>query len=185
MALVPYVDESNAEPAAAEALDRVLKRRGFISMVNQVLANSPSALNAFDDFSRHINSESPLDKPLRELLILRITQLVGNKYEWRRHIPIALDAGVPQGDIEGLSFWRDLDLEDRQRAALALAEEVVAGWTITDGTKTAVTDAFEPNEVVELVLTTGWHLLVATLILTLGLIEDDEPVEPLVPFVSG
>jgi 4-carboxymuconolactone decarboxylase len=185
MALVPYVDESNAEPDAAEALERVFKRRGFISMVNQVLANSPSALDAFDGFSRHINSESPLDKPLRELLILRITQLVGNRYEWRRHIPIALDAGVPQAVIEGLSFWRELDLDDRQRSALALAEEVVAGWRITEETKTAVIDAFASNEVVELVLTTGWHLLVATLILTLGLVEDDDPVEPLVPFVTG
>jgi 4-carboxymuconolactone decarboxylase len=184
VALVPYVDVSNAEPAAAEALDRVLKRRGFISMVNQVLANSPSALNAFDGFSRHINSDSPLDKPLRELQILRITQLVGNLYEWRRHIPIALEAGVPQTHIEGLSYWRDLELDDRQQAALALAEEVVAGWKITDETKTAVTRAFAPDEVVELVLTTGWHLLVATLILTLGLIEDDEPVAPLVPFVA-
>jgi 4-carboxymuconolactone decarboxylase len=184
VALVPYIDESTAEPAAAEALDRVLQRRGFISMVNQVLANSPSALNAFDGFSRHINSDSPLDKPLRELLILRMTQLVGNAYEWRRHIPIALDAGVPQSYIEGLSYWRDLELDDRQRAALALAEEVVAGWKITGETKTAITDAFAPTEVVELVLTTGWHLLVATLILTLGLIEDDEPEPPLVPFVA-
>jgi alkylhydroperoxidase family enzyme len=184
MALVPYVDELNCDPAAAEALNRVLQRRGFISMVNKVLANSPGALDAFDNFSRHINSESPLDKPLRELLILRITQLVGNAYEWRRHIPIALEAGVAQRDIEGLSYWRDLDLGERQRAALALAEEVVAGWRVTDETRAALTEAFAPNEVVELVLTTGWHLLVATLILTLGLIEDDEPVAPLVPFVS-
>src|ERR1700722_9450858 len=124
MALVPYIEESDAAPAAAEALARVRERRGYVSMVNQVLANSPGALDAFDRFSRHINSESPLAKPLRELLILRITQLVGNAYEWRRHIPIALDAGVPQDLIERLAEWRELELDDRQRSALALAEEV-------------------------------------------------------------
>jgi 4-carboxymuconolactone decarboxylase len=187
MALVPYLQEDTAPEASAAALARVRERRGFTSMVNEVLANSPSALDAFDGFSRHVNSESPLDKPLRELLILRMNQLTGNAYEWRRHIPIALEAGVSQATIEGLASWRTLpDLDARAQAALQYAEETVHGWSLTDDTREKMVAAYPPGEVVELVITVGWHMLVSTMIISLGLMADDAGNEPpLVPFVHG
>jgi alkylhydroperoxidase family enzyme len=184
--LVPYLDETTAPAGAVEALARVRERRGYISMVNQVLANSPTALDAFDRFSRHINTESPLDKPLRELVILRMTQLLGNAYEWRRHIPIALASGITQAQVEAVAAWRASDgFDERQRLALGLAEEIVDSGGVSTTTGEALTAVFAPAEVLNLVLLTGWHQLVGTLIISLGLIEDDEPVEPLVPFVAG
>jgi alkylhydroperoxidase family enzyme len=185
VALIPYVTETDAcEPAAA--LGRIKARRGWTSLAHQVLANSPSALDTFDVFSKHINEDSPLEPAIRELCILRVIQHVGNTYEWNVHIPLALKAGVEPAVLEGLNEWQSSSAVDaRQQATLALVDDYLDDWRISDETGARLNAAFIPEEIVELVVTLGWHLLVASFVIPLGLIEDDQRPKPSIAFTAA
>lgn len=183
MGRVAYLEDSNASAEAIDALAAVRERRGFVSNVHRALAHSPSALNAFERFSMHVNGESRLDVRTRELVILRTAQLLGNEYEWRRHVPKALQAGVPLESLKGLAEMNPPGLAKKELAALALVKEHVAGPGTTPVTVEAVRTAYGEEFLIELLMTMGWYLLVAALILPLDLVADDpEPLDLAVAF---
>src|SRR6187401_2604373 len=83
---IRYLRDDDPVPEAQDALAAVIERRGYASNVHRSLAHSPNALRAFENFSGHVNGSSRLDLRTRELIILRTAQIVGNEYEWRRHV---------------------------------------------------------------------------------------------------
>jgi alkylhydroperoxidase family enzyme len=181
MARIPYVPDDQATTEQAEALAAVHARRGFVSNVHRSLVHSVSALEAFERFSMHVNGESRLDLRTRELVILRTSQILGNLYEWRRHVPKAIDAGLT---VEQLSSLDDpAAFEEPERSVLALVDEHVADGRATDATVAAVREAYGDELLVEILFTIGWYLLVSALILPLDLVADDpEPANLPVPF---
>jgi 4-carboxymuconolactone decarboxylase len=183
---MPYVTDEDATPDAARALASVQARRGFVSNTHRSLAHSPSALLAFEQFSMHVNGESRLDARTRELAILRTAQLVGNLYEWRRHVPKGLESGLSVAEISGLADWRSGPLGARDRTVLSLVDEHVSDGEVTASTVEAVRDMFGDELLVELLVTVGWYLLVSAIILPLDLVGDDpEPPDLAVPFTDA
>lgn len=185
MSLIPYVEDDDANAAAVEALDRARAARGSVSNLLRALAHSPRALDAFVGFSAHINTGSELDVRVRELIILRVAQLIDNPYEWYRHVPKALQLGFAVDTLENLHDWRtndDLDL--RERAALGAVDDLVRDWNIDDETNESLRAAFAPADIVELFVTIGWYFLAGTLIAGLA-VEDGDPPERVVDHAPG
>jgi alkylhydroperoxidase family enzyme len=186
MARLPFVTGDDATPEQAAALDAVRERRGFVSNVHRSLVHSVTALEAFERFSMHVNGESRLDVRTRELAILRVSQLVGNLYEWRRHVPKAIDAGLTAEQLGSLDRWRDAGFDEREQAVLELVDEHVAAGATTDATVAAVRAAYGEELLVEILFTIGWYLLVSALILPLDVVADDpEPAGLAVPFTPA
>jgi alkylhydroperoxidase family enzyme len=161
----------------------VIERRGYASNVHRCLAHSPNALRAFERFSAHVNGSSLLDSQSRELIILRTAQLVGNEYEWRRHVPKALDAGVSLEELRGLHDWKPDQYPLPHRAALQLTDEYIRGLAVTEDTLESVRVLYGEELLIEILITLGWYLLVSAVILPLDVIADDPPSAALaVPF---
>jgi alkylhydroperoxidase family enzyme len=185
MPVIPYVGDDDANAAAVEALERARAARGTVSNLLRALAHSPTALDAFVGFSAHVNTESELDARVRELIILRVAQLVDNPYEWYRHVPKALQLGFAAETLENLHDWRSNDgLDLRERAALGAVDDLVDDWQIEDETHASLCAAFAPEGIVELFVTIGWYLLAGTLILGLA-VEDGNPPERVVGHAPG
>ncbi len=175
MARVPYIQDHEATDQARAVLARVEARRGGLSPALRAFANSPTALEAFDRFSSHVNSESCLEPAIREIVVLRVAERLKNRYEWRRHVPKALALGVSAAQIESLkSSSTEADFDQRQRSALRVVDEFLDRWSLSDEAGAALTEHFASEEIIELLMTLGWYLLVAALILPLGIDADEQ-----------
>lgn len=128
----------------------------------RVLGLAPSMFEAWLDFAWPLRIEAKTPRKLRELLILRGAQISNTHYEWAHHVPMALAAGVTEGEIRGLAAWASTDLFDaRQRAVLGLTDEIAHG---SGASKTSIDElmrqSFDNEEIVELVLTASFYVCV-------------------------
>jgi alkylhydroperoxidase family enzyme len=180
---IRYLTDDEAIPESRDALADVMEGRGYVSNVHRSLAHSPSALRAFENFSGHVNGSSRLDLRTRELIILRTALIVGNEYEWRRHVPKALDAGVAAEQLRTLSDWTSGEYSSAHRAVFQLIDEYMSTNAVSDETVANVRDSYGDELLIEILLTVGWYLLVSTLIIPLDVVADDpEPTDLAVPF---
>lgn len=108
--------------------------------------------------SAHL-AAGPLGHPLLRLVETRVSQINGCAFCLDMHAREAREAGVPQSKLDTLAGWADDPaFSDRERAALALAEEVTR---IGDGSKVsdlAWDDAravFDDAELANLVMAIG------------------------------
>jgi alkylhydroperoxidase family enzyme len=184
MARIPYVDEADATPEAAAALREIRDRRGFVSSIHRSLAHSAPVLEAYEQFSSRLSAASRLDARTRELVILRVAQLVGNLFAWRRHLPRALQVGLARVDIASLGRWHDsAAFSAPERAVLALVDQHVT-WHQTEATTVRdVRDGYGDELLIEILVLIGWYQLAAAISMPLDLVADDpEPADLPVPF---
>jgi alkylhydroperoxidase family enzyme len=150
---VPLVD------LPADVVDRLAQMREPPINLYRTLGNHPELLRAWIDFAWTLR-EGATPRAVRELMILRGAQLMKAEYEWHHHRRMARVAGVPDEKVDQLASWRSSDLfDERERAALAFAEEINAGM-VSDGTAVALARHFGPAEMVELTLTAAFYAMV-------------------------
>ena len=141
----------------------------------EVLGNQPDLLRAWIDFAWTLRSAPRTPRRLRELMILRCAQLADSDYQWRDHVAMAAEVGVPPRQVEQLHAWRESDaFDDHEQLVLALTEQIVAN-DVTDATLDALRDVTTPAEVVELTLTAAFYVMVPRVLQALRVRHDEEP----------
>ena len=134
----------------------------------RALGNQPALVAAWTEFFNAIRHQSTTPRALREIMILRAAQLACSEYEWAHHLAMARKAGVREPQIEALADWRNsVQFDDRERAALALTEAVIAG-KVTDEIFAVVRRHFGDAEYVELCLTAAAYAMVSRMLDALG-----------------
>lgn len=172
MARLPYVDPAEASPRVREALEIAPPLNLF-----RMIAHADTALRPILRLGGALLAESQLDDKLRELVILRVAQESRAEYEWLQHVAIGKAVGVTddqvaaieRGDVEADCF------DDTERLVLGFATEVIRDVGASDATFQRVADAFSPREIVEMILTVGFYMMVARVMETTAL-DLDEPV---------
>jgi alkylhydroperoxidase family enzyme len=128
----------------------------------QALANAPALLDGWLNFAWTLREEAESDRGLRELAVLRVAQLTNSDYVWRSHYRLALDGGISESQIDALSDWPASDVhDDRQRAVLAMTEQLTRDADVTDEIWTPFAERFSDKEQVEFVLTVAWYACAA------------------------
>ena len=173
MSRLPYAE---LDPTLTEHITTL---GGRVLNLYRLLGNHPRLLEAWIDFAYTLRRACTTSRVLRELMILRTAQLAESEYEWHQHRIMAREAGVPDEKVEALEGWRESPLFDaRERAALALTEELVAG-RLSDETHAAVMREFSHSEYVELVLTATFYVMVPRVLDAIGATaEGEEPDGP-------
>ncbi|HEX4865930.1 MAG TPA: carboxymuconolactone decarboxylase family protein [Acidimicrobiales bacterium] len=134
----------------------------------RTLAGVPWLLEAYNGLAVALRREPTLGRALRELVILRGSQLTGSDYEWTHHRPMAVAAGVAEEKITRLHGWRSSDLfEARERAALNCLESVHT-VDLDDETFESVRRMFSEQEAIELIAVCAFYEMVARFIQALG-----------------
>jgi 4-carboxymuconolactone decarboxylase len=183
VARIPYAGEEGASAPAA-ALRDVRNRRGFVSNVHRSLAHWPEALAAYEQFSIQLDGTRRLDARTHELVILRVAQLLGNVFAWRRHVPRALAVGLSMGEVAALANWHEsASFGGAERAVLELVDQHVGlGETETEAVG-AVRAAYGDELLVEILVVVGLYAFAAAIIMPLDLAADDpDPPDLAVPF---
>lgn len=166
MPRVPLLPDSPDHPTARALFDRVRTARGpgfAIPHLYRVLGTAPELFRGWLDFAWPLRLNAKTSRATRELLILRGAQVARTGYEWAHHLPMALEAGVTEAQIDALAHWQDSPLFDAaERAVLQLADEVTGGPAASDATVAQLKACgFDDESVVELVLTASFYVCVS------------------------
>lgn len=98
MRIEPIIPGTRPELAEQEA--RIAAARGRVSLLYQVLLNSPPVAHGWEQMLSAIRNHNSLPARLRELVILRVAVLNDAPYEFDAHVPHALEAGLSQAAVD-------------------------------------------------------------------------------------
>ena len=176
MARIPYPDPSQefTTPSVQFNLFRMLAHAGTTGKRVLSLGNA-------------LLSQQELPPKLRELAILQVAHESGADYEWVQHVALARSVGVTQAQIEAIeqgSLPGSL-FTGQEQQVLLFTKEVYRDSTISDEDFATMTQAFTSREIVELLLTAGYYMMLARFMRVLE-IDIDEPAGErlLAPFSS-
>jgi alkylhydroperoxidase family enzyme len=160
MARVDYPATDSAE--AQQMIDVIREERGgrFPHLFHLQLYN-PAIVDGWLRLGTAVRFKSQLDDATRELAICLVARTTRAEYEWQAHRRIALEQGFSEATLDAIVNWRDLELEPKHRAALALAEELTRKVEIDDATFENARSFFSPRQLVELVTTVAYYNMVA------------------------
>jgi alkylhydroperoxidase family enzyme len=164
MARLPYVDPATASEPVRELLDRFPVKLNVFRM----MAHADQGFRPLVALGSAILGRQKLSSKLRELIILRVAALSSSRYEWVQHVPIAQATGatadqiaaLERGDIEADAF------DALERLVLRFATEVLRDVRASEATFAALASRLSPQEVVEVIMTVGYYMMIARLLET-------------------
>jgi len=173
MARIPYPDLAKASPEVREMLGRLPASANIFNM----LAHAETCVKPVMKLGGTLLGKLMLEPKLRELCLLHAVKLEGGEYEWAQHVPIALDLGCAQAQIDALASGDDAApcFDDRETAALQFTRGVVLDVAASAGQLAAVRAHLSEREIVELIVMAGFYIMLARLTETLG-VEIDPPI---------
>jgi AhpD family alkylhydroperoxidase len=130
---------------------------GSASALTRSFANAAEMMETLMPFLGQIMDESSIDLATKELVIVRVSQLNGCVYCLAAHRPVALEAGVPDAQLEAVCELADLDtLPPRERALMAWVDQVTrdAGG-VSDALVAATLDHIRLDQLIELTVLAG------------------------------
>jgi len=164
MARLPYVDPATAPEEVRDILGRLPVKLNIFRM----MAHATTDFRPLIGLGTAILARQKLSAKLRELVILRVGALSPARYEWVQHVPIAQAVGataaqvaaIERGDIATDAF------DPTERAVLRFATEVLRDVRASDAAFAEVAQHLSPQEIVELIVTVGYYMLIARLLET-------------------
>jgi alkylhydroperoxidase family enzyme len=172
MARMPYVDPESAPDEVQETLARLPVKLNIFRM----MAHADTCFRPMIQLGTAILGRQSLPAALRELIILLVGQRSPAPYETTQHVPIARAVGVKPAQIEALQRG-ELDAEcfdPGMRAALAATAELLERPRLSDATFAALAKHFPPREIVEIIVTVGYYMMIARLLESTA-VDIDEP----------
>ncbi|MCL5960679.1 MAG: carboxymuconolactone decarboxylase family protein [Chloroflexi bacterium] len=168
MARVPFVDANTAPQEVSEVFQKLESRGAKVINLYRTMGHSKAALLPFIKLGNSLLTGAKLDSKLREMAILRIAVLLGSKYEWQQHAPLARQVGVGESQLAGLAHWEDSPaFDEKEKAVLAYVDEVTRSVEVGDSEWTANKRFLDHTEIVELTLSIGFWGLVARFLVPL------------------
>ena len=164
MARIPYVEIETAPPAAKDVLEKLPIKLNIFKM----MAHAETNFRPLILLGTSILSQQKLSPKLRELAILRVAALSPARYEWVQHVPIAQATGATAAQIAALERGEiTADTFDAtERAVLRFATEVLCDVRASEAAFTEVARHLSAQEIVELVVTVGYYMLIARILET-------------------
>ncbi len=164
MARLPYVEPATAPEHVRELLARLPVKLNVFRM----MAHAESDFRPLVGLGTAILGRQKLSAKLRELAILRVAALSPARYEWVQHVPIAQAMGatpaqvaaLERGDIAADAF------DSLERVVLRFTTEVVRDVRASEATFAELARLLSAQEIVELIITVGYYMMIARLLET-------------------
>ena len=137
------------------------QRSGRFPNLFKMQLYNPAIADGWLRLGTAVRFNSELDDATREMAICLVAKTTGAEYEWRAHRRIALEQGFSEQTLEDILNWRQGEFDTRQRAVLALTEELTKSVQVQDATFNAANQHLSPRQMVELVTTVGYYNMVA------------------------
>ncbi len=140
-----------------------------------VLAHHPDLTAAFNQLIRHALYFTTLTARQRELLILRVAQGRGSKYEWAQHVYQAGVAGMTPDEVARVAVGPDADgWSPLDRALLAATDELLGDAKVADDTWAALSAELDTQQLMDVVFTVGTYEVFAMALRSFDVQLDDD-----------
>ena len=163
MRITPVTPGTRPELAAIEA--NISAERGRVSLLYQVLLNSPPLAQGWEQLLTAVRNRSSLPADLREMVILRVAVLNRAPYEFEAHVPHALKAGMSQEKIDALhdmAATAQVELFSEQECAvLALTDAMTRDIDVPDAVFESAKLCFNDQQMTDLVATVAAYNMVS------------------------
>jgi 4-carboxymuconolactone decarboxylase len=138
------------------------------------LARHPRLLKRWSAFGGTLLYSGELPGRERELLILRTGWNCRAGYEWGQHVPIALDAGVTEDEVQRVPAGPDdAGWSEQDAVLLRAADELHRDARIGDGTWASLAATWSEMQLIEVCMVVGQYHLVAFTLNSLGVERED------------
>lgn len=159
-----------AIPELAGVEARILAERGRISLLYQVLLNSPSIAGGWESMLTAVRNRTGVPADLREMIILRVAVLNEAAFEFDAHVPHALQAGFPQRKIDALRApVPEGGFTEDERLLLALTDRMTRDVKVPSELMDRLNARFDARAVVELVATVAAYNMVSRFLVALNI----------------
>lgn len=169
MRIEPITPGTRPELANLEA--NIQAERGRISLLYQVLLNSPPLAQGWEQLLSAVRNRNTLPDDLREMIILRVAVLNRAPYEFEAHVPHALKAGMTQTKVDAL---RELALTAESKAfttqeldVIRLTDTMTRDINVPDSVFNPVKAHFSPQQIIDLVATVASYNMVSRFLVAL------------------
>lgn len=162
MRIQPVAPGTRPELAAIEA--GIQAGRGRISLLYQVLLNSPPLAQGWEQLLTAVRNHSSLPADIREMIILRVAVLNRAPYEFEAHVSHALKAGMAPAKIEILRHADETQhqaFSEQERHVLALTDCMTRDIDVPDGVFNAARTHFNDQQMTDLVATIAAYNMVS------------------------
>jgi AhpD family alkylhydroperoxidase len=161
MPLISYADMTHAPQDVREAFARMPRKLNVMKM----LANAPDAFLPCMRLGGAILGRQKLKPAMRELVILAVSHLERGEYEWVQHVAIAEAAGCSAEKIAAIKRdnFESACFDDREKALLHFSRQVIANVRAEEETVRTANRYFSPQEIVEIIVTCGFYMMLARL----------------------
>ncbi|GFZ75942.1 hypothetical protein GCM10010978_16980 [Compostibacillus humi] len=134
----------------------LVKGARFMDLKNRInyFKAAPKALENIMEMEKYTR-KTPIDKKLRELIKIRVSQINGCSYCLNMHTKAAKKLKATDEEINQLAAWKESDLySPKEKAALELAENVtlIAENGVSDELYDRVREHYSEKEYVDLIM---------------------------------
>jgi uncharacterized peroxidase-related enzyme len=157
MPRISRLNRSDVSPDLMPVYDRFLRDRGNVPYFFRTLAHRPEIFRTAAAHMEAVLKTGTLPTKLKELVVVRTSQLNCTAYCLASHTAISLKLGWSPQHLEALKSWRDSPLfSEAEKEAIHLAEAMTnASHDYTDADMARLRRFYSEGEVVELMAAIG------------------------------
>jgi uncharacterized peroxidase-related enzyme len=157
MSRISRLDRSKVTPEIAALYDRVFAQRGNVPNMFRVMAHRPEIFSTMQAHFGAVLNTGTLSTRLKELIIVRTSQVNETPYCLASHTALAKRLGWSDEQLEHLAEWpRREDFTPAEKAAVRLAETVTRdAHLVSDEQFAELRGFFSEGEIVELLCAIG------------------------------
>ena len=157
MSRISRVDRSAVSPELAAMFDKIFAQRGNVPNMFRVMAHRPEIFATMQAHFAEVLDTGTVSKKLKELIIVRTSQVNETPYCLASHTILARGLGWTDDQLAHLAEWRQRDdFNPAEKAALRLAETVTRdAHAVSDEQFAELRQYYSEGEVVELLCAIG------------------------------
>jgi len=173
MARMPYADPAQLTDLARETLGP-----SPVNVARMMAGASPAVFRAFTDYGGAFFRSSALSPRLREIAILRVGHLSASEYEVFQHEAMARHLDMTDADLAAIALGANpARLGADAVAVIAFVDDLVRNVGASDATLAAVGVHLEQRQILDLILLTGYYMMVCRFLETTGVEIDDTALD--------
>jgi uncharacterized peroxidase-related enzyme len=157
MPRISRLNRSEVDASLQPIYDRFLQERGNVPYFFRTVAHRPEIMQTMAAHMKAVLSTGTLSTRLKELVVVRTSQLNCTTYCLASHTAIALKLGWTPDDLEALKNWRgSARFSEAEQEAIHLAEVMtLQSHDFTDEDMARLRRFYSEGEVVELMASIG------------------------------
>ena len=154
-ARIPRVEVETADPAVRPNFDRFVRQRGKVPNLFRIAAHRPAIEATLAEHLEAVTGAGEVDRRLKELLTVRVSQLNACEYCLASHTMLARRLGASDADIDALAAGKYAHFDEGWQAAFRYADAITRDARVDAEAFAALAAHWNHAQIVEITAVIG------------------------------